>query len=248
MRILLAEDNEINQRVASQILQRGGHEVTAVGNGKEVVEITEEESFDLILMDLQMPIMDGWEATRVLKERENNSGNRIPIVAMTAHAIQGYRERCVEAGMDGYLSKPIRAEELLQQVLEIQQMQIRSAASLPSSNDRFCREIALSRLDGDAELLREVVTLLRESAPQRIAELKQAAACDDLPQIGRAAHALRGAIGYVDTGSALSSTMRLEELVSQGDLQGAKQFIPIVSHQIEQLLAAIHGFASETTG
>jgi two-component system, sensor histidine kinase and response regulator len=112
LRILLAEDNPVNQRLALRLLEKRGHQVTLAGNGKEAVAEMEKRDFDLVLMDLQMPEMDGFEATAALRGREKETGGHLPVIALTAHALQGDRERCLEAGMDGYLAKPIRAQEL----------------------------------------------------------------------------------------------------------------------------------------
>lgn len=117
LRILLAEDNIINQKLATRILQKMGHKVTVAGDGTEAVSAMDSRKFDLALMDIQMPYMDGFEATRIIREREKGTNDHIPIFAMTAHAMKGDRERCLEAGMDGYLAKPIDVKEL-QQVLE----------------------------------------------------------------------------------------------------------------------------------
>ena len=112
LRILLAEDNLVNQRLAMRLLEKRGHQVTVVANGVEAVAATEKNTFDLILMDLQMPEMDGFEATAALRKREKKTGIHLPVIALTAHALKGDREQCLEAGMDGYLSKPIRPQEL----------------------------------------------------------------------------------------------------------------------------------------
>jgi two-component system sensor histidine kinase/response regulator len=115
-RILLAEDNRVNQRVALRILENAGHRVFVAGNGKEALDAHAREHFDAVLMDLQMPEMDGWEATAVIRERDRASGVHTPIIALTAHAMRGDRERCLEAGMDDYLSKPISSAALLEVV------------------------------------------------------------------------------------------------------------------------------------
>jgi signal transduction histidine kinase/CheY-like chemotaxis protein len=112
LRVLLAEDNLVNQRLGMRLLEKRGHSVVVAGNGRETLTAFERGGFDLILMDLQMPEMDGFEATTVIREREKASGNRVPIVALTAHAMKGDREKCLAAGMDGYLTKPIRPAEL----------------------------------------------------------------------------------------------------------------------------------------
>jgi len=112
LRILLVEDNAVNQVLALRLLEKRGHTVAVAGNGKEALTALEKQSFDLVLMDVQMPEMDGFEATIAIREKEKTSGNHVPIIAMTAHAMVGDKERCLEAGMDDYISKPIRPEEL----------------------------------------------------------------------------------------------------------------------------------------
>jgi CheY-like chemotaxis protein len=114
LKILLAEDNIINQKVATGIVEKMGHSVRIAGDGTEVLSIMDTESFDVILMDVQMPNMDGFDATRTIREREKLSGSHIPIIAMTAYAMKGDREKCLEVGMDGYVSKPINVNELEQ--------------------------------------------------------------------------------------------------------------------------------------
>ena len=113
LRILLAEDNMVNQRLTVKLLTKMGYQVEVAGNGKEAVAAFERETFDLILMDVQMPEMDGFEATALIREKEKKTGGHIPIIAMTAHAMKGDRERCLDAGMDEYVSKPIRPQAVV---------------------------------------------------------------------------------------------------------------------------------------
>jgi two-component system sensor histidine kinase/response regulator len=127
LRILLAEDNLVNQRLATRLLEKRGHFVVLAANGLEAVTAFEKGSFDLALMDLQMPEMDGFEATAAIREKEKVAGSHLPIVALTAHAMKGDREKCLEAGMDGYLTKPIRPQEL-DNLLESYRDRRRSAA------------------------------------------------------------------------------------------------------------------------
>ena len=112
MNILLAEDNLVNQKITTRMLEKLGHAVTVVGNGREALDATGRQTFDLVLMDIQMPEMSGFEATETIRRQESGSGRHLPIIALTAHAMDGDRERCLESGMDGYLSKPVRGEEL----------------------------------------------------------------------------------------------------------------------------------------
>ena len=112
LRVLVAEDNVVNQRLVSRLLEKRGHQVVVAANGREALEAVERQSFDIVLMDLQMPELDGFEATAALRAREADHGTHLPVIALTAHAMKGDRERCLAAGMDGYLSKPIRPQEL----------------------------------------------------------------------------------------------------------------------------------------
>ncbi|MBM3285369.1 MAG: response regulator, partial [Candidatus Aminicenantes bacterium] len=116
LRILLAEDNRVNQMVIVHLLKKHGHEVTVAANGQDVLAALEKDRFDLILMDVQMPTMDGYEATDMIRKREGKKGRHIPIIAMTAHAMKGDRERCLQAGMDDYIPKPLRLDQLLEKI------------------------------------------------------------------------------------------------------------------------------------
>jgi CheY-like chemotaxis protein len=114
LHILLAEDNLVNQKVATGALRKRGHSVVVAVNGREAIQALEREPFDFILMDVQMPVMDGFEATAAIRDREKSSGKHIPILALTAHAMKGYERACLDAGMDGYISKPIQPSRMFQ--------------------------------------------------------------------------------------------------------------------------------------
>jgi CheY-like chemotaxis protein len=114
LRLLLAEDTPANQKLISAILKKRGHGVSIAGNGEEALRMLESQEFDLVLMDVQMPVLDGLQTTAAIREREKTVGGRLPIVAMTAHAMQGDRERCLAAGMDAYIPKPINVAELIE--------------------------------------------------------------------------------------------------------------------------------------
>jgi CheY-like chemotaxis protein len=130
-RILLAEDNVVNQRVARAILERAGHTVVVASTGESAVSTWHEQPFDVVLMDVQMPDIDGFQATALIREKEKVSGTHTPIIAMTAHAMSGDRERCLEAGMDDYISKPIRGSVLLDLVMKYSLLQ-----GLPVQDER----------------------------------------------------------------------------------------------------------------
>ena len=162
-KVLLAEDNIVNQRVAVGLLKRRGHYVTVVENGREAVDAVEREQFDIVLMDLQMPVMGGLEATKAIRERKRDtSRDHLRIVAMTAHAMSGDRERCLAAGMDGYLSKPTESRTLFAEV--------EGDAVAPKAPP--IDEIDLvSRLHGDMELAAEIVRLFAEECPTLLPDI-----------------------------------------------------------------------------
>ena len=195
LRLLLAEDNPVNQRLAVRLLEKQGHQVVVAGNGREALAALDGQPFDVVLMDVQMPEMDGFEATAAIRAREPAPAPHIPIIAMTAHAMKGDRERCLEAGMDGYVSKPIRPQELFE-VLE----GLVTADDRPSPPRRTAGGPARrlrpgrgpGRVDGDAELLKELAGLFLGECPQRMAEIRQAIDQRDASRLHQAAHTLGG--------------------------------------------------------
>jgi signal transduction histidine kinase/DNA-binding response OmpR family regulator len=215
LRILLAEDNVVNQRVAVGLLTARGHHVTVVNNGREAVAAVEREVFDLVLMDLQMPVMGGLEATSAIRLRERDTGGHLRIVAMTAHAMVDDRERCLASGMDGYLAKPIDRERLLRVVEECEPGDRGAASTAPPEIDR---DRILSRLGGDEALVAEVVQLFLEDCPSHVATIGQAAAARDLARVRSAAHALKGAAGNLSAQHLADAAAALEQLAVDGRL------------------------------
>src|ERR1700690_2110013 len=166
LRILLAEDNAVNQKIVTGVLEKHGHSVVVTMNGREAVAAFEgktERPFDLILMDVQMPDMDGLEATTVIRRKEEKTGGHIPIIALTAHAMKGDREMCLQVGMDGYVTKPVKSDELLSAIEAFTQKSesIELIANAPQkgmkTEDVYNREDAMACVDGDDVLFREVV-------------------------------------------------------------------------------------------
>ena len=162
LQVLVAEDNQVNQMVATRIFQKLGHQVTVVSNGREALSAVQAGKFDLIAMDVQMPEMDGLDATSAIRSWEKAAGTHIPIMAMTAHAMKGDRERCLAAGMDGYTSKPIRIRELEQAIAQLTSSPKPSKAPVSEGShaDGVIDHAALlAGVDGDRRLLRELVRL-----------------------------------------------------------------------------------------
>ncbi len=209
MRVLLAEDNVVNQRVAVGLLTKRGHTVTVANNGLEAVAFVESGGFDLVLMDLQMPEMGGMEATAAIRSRERISGRRIRIVAMTAHAMKGDRERCLASGMDGYLSKPIDPRLLFAAVEDDAGPTERDAPSMPSIAPVNQTDL-MRRLGNDHQLFVEVMALFLADCPVHVAAIQTALADGNAEEIRTTAHALKGAAANLSA-SALSEAARTVE-------------------------------------
>jgi signal transduction histidine kinase/CheY-like chemotaxis protein len=227
-RILLAEDNPVNQRVAVGLLTRRGHDVTVAANGREAVELHQREAFDLVLMDVQMPEMGGFEATAMIRQREQLTGGYTRIVAMTAHAMTGDRDRCIAAGMDGYMSKPIN-QALLYQVVEEGSIgaEVRPAA--------FNREELIDRLGGDADLLGDVIQLFLEDCPKRMAAIAAAVEQRDPEAIRTTAHALKGAAGTIAAAAVFEAAQALERLGAEKRLEPAEAAFRVLTREAASL-------------
>jgi CheY-like chemotaxis protein len=223
VRILLAEDNIVNQKVALTILQKRGYDVNIAVNGQEVLKALEKTSYDVILMDVHMPEMDGIETTLVIREKEKLTGKHIPIIAMTASAMKSDIDRCLQAGMDDYLTKPVQPSELFQTIERHVFGKIspekKPVTDEPSdSNELFNRNAMLSRLDGDEDLLNELVELFLENAPKVMEELKQALKEKDLSLIKVKAHTMKGSSGNVSADAINSLASEIENLAKNGKL------------------------------
>ncbi len=195
--ILLAEDNPVNQRVAIRMLEKLGHRVTVVGNGKEALSALQSRSFDLVFMDVQMPEMGGFEATGMIRQHEKVTGRHQPIIAMTAHAMKGDRERCLEAGMDGYVSKPVEARDLQEAVASVigGAAQVNDAKPPPRVNSTVLdREEIERRFTGEMALFKELIDLFAAHCPDFLAGIRQAIERGDAPALQSASHLLKGSV------------------------------------------------------
>jgi signal transduction histidine kinase/DNA-binding response OmpR family regulator len=218
--VLVAEDNVVNQRVAVGLLTRRGHSVTVASNGREALAALARDTFDLVLMDVQMPVMGGFEATTAIRELEEGTGAHMRIVAMTAHVMTGDRERCFAAGMDGYLSKPIDPQMLFAVVEQgvsgkVQQ----SPARTPSPVDR---DAVLERLGGDADLFADVARLFLEFCPVGVSAIKAAIDDHDAGALRTTAHALRGAAANLSAEALCEAAQTLERLGAESRLEPAE--------------------------
>ncbi len=260
LRILLAEDGVVNQKVAVSLLERRGHTVQVANNGQEAVNVLEGEAFDLVLMDVQMPEMDGFEATAAIRDRERMNGGHIPIVAMTAHAMKGDREKCLAAGMDDYLAKPIRAEELYEMVERFapaashaggEHTARPAAVAEPSSPDkepqmeqqRLDWELARERIGGSEEILRDLAELFVRESPKMMQEIRAAIDRSDHPELRRTAHTLKGSAAVFVAQPTVDAALQLEQLGARGTLDGAEEAWSELAAEVDGLLPVLRRLA-----
>jgi two-component system, sensor histidine kinase and response regulator len=248
LRILLAEDNPVNQRVAVGLLEKRGYKVTVAADGRQALAAFRKGTFDLVLMDLQMPGVGGLEVTAEIRKRERGTKSRLPIIAMTAHAMKGDRERCLEAGMDGYVSKPIQAEsffEAIDQALVAPRAPGPSAPATASSGEPIDATAVLSRIGGDRRLLTEIVDLFLSTCPDLMERIRKAVAAKDGRALERAAHTLKGAVSnFLDPG-ATEAARRLEVMGREGDLSAAKKALADLDREIERLRPSLAKLVKE---
>jgi len=222
LRVLVAEDNPVNQQLAMRLLQKAGHTVVLASTGKKAIDLYAKQPFDLVLMDVQMPEMGGLEATRILRERQAVGESRVPIIAMTAHAIKGDRERCLNAGMDHYVSKPIDPRKLfaaIDEVVLVKQpntpITTRNVSAETSpvphpSERRVDLDRLLQRVEGDRRLMKELIGVFLEDLPKLSSEVNEAVEKRDHRRIERAAHTLKGAVANFGAKRARELALDLE--------------------------------------
>jgi two-component system, sensor histidine kinase and response regulator len=243
LRVLLAEDNAVNQRVVVRLLEKYGHAITVAGDGRLALKALDEAAFDLVLMDVQMPEMDGFEATRAIREREAGSGTWTPIVAMTAHAMKGDRERCLAAGMDDYVSKPVERTELLRVLAWAADRPVGAQDAADSiaieGSPALDRYSALQRLGGDEELFADVSGVFLQDSPRMMTELRRGVAAGDVPLVQRTAHSLKSAAGYVGGQPAMDAAEYLEGLAATGNFADAPRALEALTREIDRLTDAL---------
>ena len=238
LHILLAEDNTVNQKLALGILGSLGHDVVVANNGLEAIAAVARDSFDLVLMDVQMPEMDGLTATRQIRDEERARGGHIPIVAMTAHAMKGDREDCLASGMDDYLTKPIRLQEMADKLTELFPSERTSGGPAPNisaddetaapSTEAIAWDRALANTGGSAKLLRDVIEAFLDDTPKLVESAQKAADCGDCEALEAAAHAIKGSMMFLDTRAAVQTAEAIESMAGQGQIDTAR-------HQLDQL-------------
>jgi len=243
LRVLVAEDNLTNQKLVSALLDHKGHQVEIVSNGRLAVERATADTFDVILMDVQMPEMSGLEATEAIRARERVTGGHVPIVALTARAMAGDREQCFAAGMDAYVSKPVRADELLSAIDAIVGSSSEPDSSAPSSEAGAAALIDVSALlenfGGRGDLVREVIDVFLVDAPLMVSRLETAARGSNASEVAAAAHAIKGSAGLFSQGDAFSSARTLELRARAGELTGCDEAVAEIAGAVSRLMTEL---------
>jgi CheY-like chemotaxis protein len=244
LRVLLADDNPTNRKLVELLLAQQRHRVTIASNGREAVDRAAAQRFDLVLMDVQMPEMDGFQATAAIRERERAAGVHTPIIAMTAHAMAGDRERCLGAGMDAYLSKPLRPDDLLTTIAQFfpgdaappaaPRAPAIEAARSASSIDQ---EALLADFGHNRKVLIEVIDVFLTDAPAYLERIRVAAAAHDDGSVAAAAHALKGSAGLFSKGAAYEGARALEQAAKSGDRGACDMHLRDIDSAVSQLCA-----------
>ena len=243
LKILLAEDNAVNQLTATTMLEKLGHSVEVANNGREAIDKLAAGEFDLVFMDVQMPELDGLSATKEIREGEQSSGRHIPIVAMTAHAMAGDQERCLEAGMDAYTSKPIRRKAIEAVIAEIaERFLVSEQTDSQNENEKVIdTEALLEELDDDKDMLQ----MFEKDAATRLPKLREAVNSGDAETVAAEAHALKGGVGNFFADSAVAAADALEAAGRSGELTNAASLLARLESQLEEVKRAIAGILKE---
>jgi two-component system sensor histidine kinase/response regulator len=247
LKILLAEDNAVNRTLATALLERRGHSVVATENGREALDALEREHVDLVLMDIQMPVMDGFETIGAIRTKEQSTGAHLPIIALTAHAMKGDRERCLAAGADEYVTKPIRMAELLAAMSRVKtSMPSPAPVALPrvtsDSSGSLDIAAALERVEGDRDLLEELARLFAEECPASMEGIRQAMDNGDARVIELLAHKIKGSALSLGAPKVSQAALELELHVRTDGLDSATQLVENLAHEVDLLLPHLESF------
>jgi len=252
--ILVAEDTPFNQKFIRRLLDRWGHRSVIVENGRKAIEALAREKFDLVLMDVQMPEMDGFEATQAIRAQEAASGTHVPIIAMTAHAMKGDRERCLEVGMDDYVPKPVSANTLLAAINRLvpdngqppEDAVSGDASSPPNSDEPIIDKASLLKaFDDDWDFFTEVVAMFIQDYPPMMSDIKAALQSQDAPTLMRSGHALKGMLGNFQATTGMQLAYRLEEMGRQAVFDGADRTYQKLSAELTKLASVFKKIVKE---
>lgn len=249
LKVLVAEDNLVNQKLIVALLEKVGHQVVIADNGRQAVELFGQHHFDLVLMDIQMPEMDGFEATYEIRKAQSESGQRIPIIALTAHASESDRKRCLAAGMDEYIAKPIRAVQLYE-LIESQtgrssQVDSDGASQAPQPDRVVDWKLAFNTVGGDRSLLTDLIGIFLSDYESLTENISKAIETKNEKELRLSAHSIKGALTHLGARDAAILAGRLEDLASSGNLEGTdfafQEFQPSLMLVIEEMKRFING-------
>jgi CheY-like chemotaxis protein len=252
LNVLVADDTQANQKVVKAVLSKRGHHVALADNGRQALDQIRSHPYDVVLMDAQMPMMNGLEATAAIRHLSDHDRARVPIIAMTAHAMQEDRMRCLAAGMDDYLPKPIDVAALIARVEfygnagRIREPGMKPQASVdkqPLEQDFLAG--ALARLAGDETLLLELIRLFQQDAEALLGKIKAGVDAGDRESVGRAAHNLRGLTANFDDKRTIAAATYIERAAEQGNLPGAQSALPELEAELSRLLDALARYQSQ---
>ena len=235
LNILVAEDNAVNRELVTRLLTRDGHTVEVVKNGHEALDALKTPTrFDLVLMDVRMPELSGLEATKAVRRAEAKTGAHIPIIALTAHAMKEDRELCLDAGMDDYISKPVRANDLLA-IVERTAVPERRSEDFLATGDVFDENALLAGVRGDRALLSELISLFHEDSSGMLEDMEEAIKHRDAPALASSAHAFVGSLGNFASGEAYETARTIEQRAREGQLQDCGTLFAFLVEQTRRL-------------
>lgn len=254
--VLVADDTPANQKIIRSLLQRRGHQVAIAGDGRAALDSIFRDRFDVVLMDVQMPVMNGYETTRALREHEQVHGGHVPIIALTTHAAEGDRQACLEAGMDAYVAKPIDAAKLIHLVEEFGQRDVAGSTStrvgameteshtaeLYDSCTVVDYEGSLKRLGGDVDLFKEFIRVFDEDTPGLLKSADEAVAARDAAMLERAAHSLRGLASNFGARPTVAVAGQLEAIAAANRWEDAAQAFGQLTRELARLNCALDDF------
>ncbi len=241
LHVLLVEDNAFNQKVAVFKLEELGHRVRVASSGSEALELLAHESFDLALMDVQRPGMDGFQATALIRERERGTGRHLPIIAVTARAAKSDRDHCLQAGMDGHVTKPIQDEELAQAIrLAVPQAGVATPEpSDPVPPAALDPGAALKRVGGNMEMLKQLTEVFQQDSPRLLGEMWSAIQNGDGNKLNEAAHSLKGMVAFFGDGAAAEAARRLETMGRENKLTNGSLEWAMLKSRVEQITQSL---------
>ena len=246
--ILIADDNWANRTLAARILEKRGHRIVQAQTGREAVSAVERERFDIVLMDVQMPDMDGFESTAIIRQREQTKGGHLPVVAMTAYAMKGDRDRCLRAGMDAYIAKPLRAPELRWLVECLACAEGDDAGDPRATGDSFGGHRfgpALQRLEGDVEIFKEQIEFFLHDSPRLVEDVQNAIAVSDLLRLQVTAHRLKGLAATFDDQATVAAADQLEQIGRERGLEQAADACQTLQAHLFRLQRGLWQFLRE---